>query len=64
MTKVLFLAEAVTWSQVTRLLLLARALDANDSRFQVHFAASHFAPHLFGNATFERSHIHSLSPKE
>jgi UDP:flavonoid glycosyltransferase YjiC (YdhE family) len=64
MTKVLFLAEAVTWSQVTRLLLLARVLDANRSRFQVHFAASHFAPHLFGDVTFERSHIHSLSPKQ
>jgi UDP:flavonoid glycosyltransferase YjiC (YdhE family) len=64
MTKVLFLSEAVTWSQVTRLMVLARGLEANQSRFQAHFAASHFDPQLFDGTKFERSHVHSLSAAE
>jgi UDP:flavonoid glycosyltransferase YjiC (YdhE family) len=43
---ILFLSENVTWSQVVRLLVLARGIDR--SRFEVHFACQDFDEQLFG----------------
>jgi UDP:flavonoid glycosyltransferase YjiC (YdhE family) len=57
--KVLFLAEAVTWSQVVRLVTLARGLDP--ARHEVHFASAVFDDRLFGRSRFRRWPIHSLS---
>jgi UDP:flavonoid glycosyltransferase YjiC (YdhE family) len=45
-------------------MVLARGLDANQSRFQVHFAASYFDPQLFDGTKFGRSRIYSLSSEE
>ncbi|HEX7666468.1 MAG TPA: hypothetical protein VF407_18205, partial [Polyangiaceae bacterium] len=59
--KVLFLAEAVTWSQVVRSVLLATHLDAR--RFEVTFASARFDPLLFGETTFRRERLRSLSPE-
>lgn len=44
--RILFLAENVTWSQVVRLLVLARGLDRE--RFEPHFACADFDTSLFG----------------
>ncbi len=60
--KVLFLSEAVTWSQVVRLVVLARSLDP--ARFEVSFAASKFDPRLFGDAPFARHTVRSLAQSE
>ncbi|MEO8799427.1 MAG: hypothetical protein ABI551_16165, partial [Polyangiaceae bacterium] len=59
--KVLFLAEAVTWSQVVRLKMLADGLDPR--RFDVTFASARFDPALFGATTFRRERVRSLSPE-
>ncbi|MGZ3476385.1 MAG: glycosyltransferase [Polyangiales bacterium] len=59
--KILFLAEAVTWSQVVRLLVLARGLDPR--KFEVHFASSRFDDRLFGRTGFRRWPIRSLTPE-
>lgn len=59
-TRVLFLSEAVTWSQVVRLLVLARGLDRR--RYDVSFAASSFAL-LSPDDDFRRCPIWSLSPE-
>jgi UDP:flavonoid glycosyltransferase YjiC (YdhE family) len=50
--KILFIAEAVTWSQVVRLVVLARGLDPNE--YEVHFASARFDKHLFQGANFTR----------
>ena len=60
MRRVLFVSEAVTLAQVVRLATLARALDP--TRFDVHFAASHFDEMIFAGTTFTRTRIHSLAP--
>ena len=52
MRRVLFVSEAVTLAQVVRLATLARALDP--TRFDVHFAASHFDEMIFAETTFTR----------
>lgn len=59
--KILFLAEAVTWSQVVRLLALANGLGES---FDISFAAARFDPRLFGQSDFARHAIHSLSPAQ
>ena len=58
--RVLFLAEAVTWSQVVRLLVLARGLDP--ARWDVHFAAAPAADALIGRAPGRRWPLRSLPP--
>jgi len=58
--RVLFVSEAVTLAQVVRLATLARTLDP--SRYDVHFAASHFDELVFGGARFTRHDIFSLGP--
>lgn len=58
--RVLFLAEAVTWSQVVRLMVLARGLRGCD----VHFASARFDERLFEGTRFKRWPIHSLSSAE
>ncbi len=60
--KILFLAEAVTWSQVVRSMVLARGLDPNV--FEVHFASAHFDERLFVDTRFKRWPITSLSPEK
>jgi UDP:flavonoid glycosyltransferase YjiC (YdhE family) len=57
--RVLFLAEAVTWSQVVRLMVLARGLGRE---FEVHFASARFDERLFENTYFKRWPIFSLAP--
>lgn len=59
--KVLFLAEAVTWSQVVRLMVLARGLGRG---FDVHFASARFDEKLFEGTRFKRWPIWSLSPEK
>jgi UDP:flavonoid glycosyltransferase YjiC (YdhE family) len=44
--RILFLSENVTWSQVVRLLVLARGVDRR--RFEPHFACARFDTALFG----------------
>ena len=61
MTRILFVAEAVTLAQVVRLATLARALDP--ARYQVHFASARFDDLVFGGAHFVRHSIQSLSPE-
>jgi UDP:flavonoid glycosyltransferase YjiC (YdhE family) len=61
-THVLFLAEAVTWSQVVRLVTLANGLDRR--RYRVTFASATFDPRLFAGTDFARESIFSLSPAE
>lgn len=58
--RVLFLAEAVTWSQVVRLMVLARGLRGCD----VHFASARFDERLFQGTRFKRWPIHSLSAEK
>lgn len=60
--KILFLAEAVTWSQVVRLMVLARGLDT--SRYEVHFASARFDERLFEGTRFRRWPIVSLAPEK
>src|SRR3954462_2321269 len=59
--KVLFVAEAVTLAQVTRLATLARALPSD--RFEVHFASAAFDELVFADAPFQRWPIRSISPE-
>lgn len=58
--KALFLCEAVTWSQVVRLMVLARGLVGWD----VHFASARFDDRLFAGTRFKRWPIHSLSAEK
>jgi UDP:flavonoid glycosyltransferase YjiC (YdhE family) len=60
--KILFIAEAVTWSQVVRLMVLARGLDPR--RYEVHFASALFNEHLFHGTDFTRWPITSLGPEK
>jgi len=62
MRRILFLSEAVTWSQVVRLVVLARSLDP--ARFAVSFAAARFDERLFGDAAFARHTLSSLTPEQ
>ena len=50
--KILFIAEAVAWSQVVRLAVLARGLDPR--RYEVHFASAQFDERLFHGTSFTR----------
>jgi UDP:flavonoid glycosyltransferase YjiC (YdhE family) len=50
--KILFIAEAVSWSDVVRPVVLARGLDAN--KYDVHFACARFDEHLFQATDFTR----------
>ncbi|MGZ4852809.1 MAG: glycosyltransferase [Halobacteriota archaeon] len=61
MTKILFIAEALSWSQVVRLMVLARSLDPR--RYEIHFACARFDEHLFHGTNFKRWPI-SLLPTE
>ncbi len=61
MKKILFMAEAVSWSQVVRLMVLARALDPR--RYEVHFASARFDEHLFHGTNFTRWPV-SLLPAD
>jgi UDP:flavonoid glycosyltransferase YjiC (YdhE family) len=61
--KILFIAEAVAWSNVVRLVVLARGLDPN--KYQVHFASARFDEHLFQGSNFARWHLTAtLSPEK
>jgi UDP:flavonoid glycosyltransferase YjiC (YdhE family) len=60
MKRILFIAEAVTLAQVTRLAVLARALEKG-GRYEAHFACAHFDPMVFEPGEFRRWPIHSLS---
>lgn len=60
--KILFIAEAVTWSQVVRLVVLARGLDPR--LYDVHFASSRFDERLFQGTSFKRWPVFSLSPEK
>ena len=60
--KILFMAEAVTWSQVVRPMVLARGLDPR--RYEVHFASARFDERLFHGTNFTRWPITSISPEE
>jgi UDP:flavonoid glycosyltransferase YjiC (YdhE family) len=62
MIHVLLLAEAVTWSQVVRLVALGRSLDR--ARFRVSFASARVDESLLADAPFERHEIRSLTPAE
>jgi UDP:flavonoid glycosyltransferase YjiC (YdhE family) len=57
-TRILFVVEAVSLSQVVRLAALARALDP--ARYEVHFASAHFDELIFAGTTFARYEIFSL----
>jgi UDP:flavonoid glycosyltransferase YjiC (YdhE family) len=61
MKKILFISEAVTWSQVVRLAVLARALDPR--RYDVHFAAARFDERVFHDTNFTRWPITSVNPE-
>ncbi len=55
--RILFLSENVTWSQVVRLLVLARGLDP--AAWDVHFACACFDETLFrGTDRLRRWPIH------
>jgi UDP:flavonoid glycosyltransferase YjiC (YdhE family) len=58
--RILFIAEAVTWSQVVRLVVLARGLDPN--KYEIHFASARFDKHLFQGVNFTRWPISLLPP--
>jgi UDP:flavonoid glycosyltransferase YjiC (YdhE family) len=58
----LFLAEATSWSQVVRPLVLARGLDAG--RYEIHFASARFDERLFDGTDFKRWPIASFSPEK
>ena len=55
----MFIAEALTWSQVVRLLVLARGLDPR--RYEVHFASARFDERMFHGTSFTRWPITSVS---
>ncbi|MFZ0011876.1 MAG: hypothetical protein WAL97_08235 [Halobacteriota archaeon] len=52
MKKILFIVPAATWSQVVRLLVLARGLDPRG--YEVHFASARFDERLFRGTNFTR----------
>jgi UDP:flavonoid glycosyltransferase YjiC (YdhE family)/uncharacterized protein (DUF2141 family) len=59
--RILFFAESVTLSQVTRLACLARALDP--SRYEVHFASAEFGELLFSGTRYVRHQVRSIDPE-
>ena len=59
-TRILFIAEAVTLAQVTRLAVLARALE-EDRRYEAHFACASFDPMVFRPGELRRWPIYSLA---
>jgi UDP:flavonoid glycosyltransferase YjiC (YdhE family) len=59
--RILFLAEHVTWSQVVRLLVLARGLAPS---WEVHFACASFDEALFRGESFVRHGVESISPAQ
>ena len=60
--RILFFAESVTLSQVTRLVTLARALDP--ARYELHFASADFPDLLFAGTPWIRHSVHSIDPGE
>ncbi|MFZ0011939.1 MAG: nucleotide disphospho-sugar-binding domain-containing protein [Halobacteriota archaeon] len=62
MKKILFIVEALTWSQVVRLVVLARGLDPR--RYEIHFASARFDERLFHGTSFTRWPITPLSPEK
>jgi UDP:flavonoid glycosyltransferase YjiC (YdhE family) len=60
--KILFIGEVATYSQLVRLLVLARGLDSR--RYDVHFASARFDERLFQGTNFTRWSITSVSPEE
>ncbi|MFZ0011828.1 MAG: hypothetical protein WAL97_07990, partial [Halobacteriota archaeon] len=52
MKKILFMAEAISWSQLVRMVVLARGLDPH--RYEVHFASARFDERLFHGTSFTR----------
>jgi UDP:flavonoid glycosyltransferase YjiC (YdhE family) len=52
MKKILFMGEAVAWSDVVRCLVLARGLDLH--KYEVHFASARFDEFLFHGTSFTR----------
>jgi UDP:flavonoid glycosyltransferase YjiC (YdhE family) len=60
--KILFTAEAVSWSQVVRMMVLARGLDSR--RYEVHFASARFDQNLFHDTKFTRWLIEPLLPEK
>jgi UDP:flavonoid glycosyltransferase YjiC (YdhE family) len=60
--RVLFVAEAVTLAQVTRLATLAEGLDAD--RYDVHFASAEFDELVFPTPLFVRWRIRSRSKSQ
>jgi UDP:flavonoid glycosyltransferase YjiC (YdhE family) len=60
--KILFIGEVATYSQLVRLLVLARGLDLR--RYDVHFASARFDERLFKGTDFTRWSISSVSPEE
>jgi len=60
--KILFMAEATSWSQVVRLMVLARGLDPR--KYEVHFASARFDERLFHDTNFTRWPITSLDPEK
>ncbi|MGZ4892317.1 MAG: glycosyl transferase family 1, partial [Halobacteriota archaeon] len=60
--KILFIVEAITWSQVVRLMVLARGLDPR--KYEVHFASARFDEFLFHGTDFTRWPVTSLSAEK
>ncbi|MGZ4881069.1 MAG: glycosyltransferase [Halobacteriota archaeon] len=60
--KILFIVEAITWSQVVRLMVLARGLDPR--KYEVHFASARSDERLFHGTSFRRWLITSPSVDE
>jgi len=60
--KILFIAEAVTWSQVVRLAVLARGLDPH--KYEVHFASARFDERLLHGTNFARWPITLISAEK
>src|SRR6476620_11640224 len=56
--RILFVAEAITLSQVVRLFVLAQGLDPD--QYEVHFASAEFDDLIFKNANFKRWNIQSI----
>ena len=59
MKKIRFMAEAVSWLQMIRLLVLAWGLSPN--KYEIHFASARFYERLFHGTSFTRWPIGLLS---
>jgi UDP:flavonoid glycosyltransferase YjiC (YdhE family) len=60
--KILFIPEAVAWSHILWLLVLARGLDPR--KYEVHFASAQFDERMFRGTDFTRWPISSVSTKK